>query len=192
MILFNVRAFFYKLWGKYQLKKANDLIEYNPQNIERLLQKYSEQNQYINNLENSLKEAENKSTILEDIIFRYEKIVREEIALYRLHKSNFSVLSRTYNENELLIDEIQHQLHSFITTSSKSEEVTPFKRIFTRFFHQNELYKSRVSQKMVEIDETIEKKNRLLERMQSEMQNWNNSKPRLLSSQQVSVKQAFG
>ena len=180
--------------GKHREKKYNENIEYNPQNIENVLKKFSELEIYVNDLENSLKAAENKTHIYEDILLKYDRLFKEEINIYRLHKSNISILNQTLNENEIFFSEIQHQIKTFVDTFNTSpKEVTSFKRVFSRFFHQNKLYKSRVAQKLSELNETIDKKNRLLERMHGEIQSWNDQRnTRLLPAQQVSIKQAFG
>lgn len=178
--------------GRYREKKYTENIEYNPQNIENILKKFSELTNYINRLENSLKDAEDKTHMYEDKLLKYERIFKEEIALYRLHRSNISVINQTLNEDELFVNEIQEHIQSFISKqdngNNKPEKRTPFDRIFSRYFHQNKLYKYRVRQKLSELNETIDKKNRLLERMQGEIQTWDtHNTTRLLPAQQISV-----
>lgn len=195
--MIRLRLYFGKILGKDRDKNFNDHVAYNPQNIEKVLKKFDELNCHINALEKSLKEAENKTSAYEDILLKYERIFKEEIALYRLHKSNISVLNQTFNENELFLHEIQHQIQSFVDIESKhnnkNEKTTSFKRILSRFFHQNELHKSRVNQKLTELNETIEQKNRLLERMHGEIETWyNRVNSSLLPSQRIPINQAYG
>jgi chromosome segregation ATPase len=186
---------FIKILRKNQEKKCS--VEYNPGNIENVLRKFDQLTEYINNLERSLKAAENKTLAYEDILQKYERIFKEEITLYRLHKSNISVLSKTFNENELFIHEIQDQIKNYVESDvdakAKTEKVTTFKRILSRFFHQNELHKFRVQQKINELNETIEQKNRLLERMHGEIETWyNHVNSPFVANQQITMKQACG
>ena len=113
------------------------------------------------------------------------EIFKEEITLYRLHKSNISVLNQSVSENELFISEIKQQIEFLLDNNNnnsnnssndngKDQKLTSFKRIVSRFFHQNEIFKSQTQQKISEINETIEKKNRQLERMNIEIESWNN------------------
>jgi len=195
--LYRFRISFYKIFGKSQEKKCNDYVEYNPENIENVLKKFDRLNEYINSLEKSLKAAESKTLAYEDILQKYERIFKEELNLYRLHKSNVSVLNQTFNENELFIHEIEHQIYSYVNNDSESEvgkeRMTTFKRILSRFFHQNQLHKFRIQQKINELNETIEQKNRMLERMHSDIETWYNQvESPFISSQNVSAKQAFG
>ena len=186
-----------KFFAKDKEKDINKIVEYNPKNIDNVLQKYNKLTQYINNLEKSLKAAETKSLVYEDILQKYERIFKEEITVYRLHKSNISVLNQTFNENELFLHEIENQIRSFVNNgnekSNNNERVSSVRRILTRFFHQNELHKSRVQQKIDELNETIEQKNRLVERMHGEIENcFNQQDSSLVPPQQTSVKQACG
>lgn len=186
-----------KFFAKDKEKNINKIVEYNPINIENVLQKYDKLTQYINNLEKSLKAAETKTLAYEDILQKYERIFKEEITVYRLHKSNISVLNQTLNENELFLHEIENQIRSFVSTGTEkpnsNERVSSVRRILTRFFHQNELHKSRVQQKIDELNETIEQKNRLVERMHGEIENWfDQQDSSFIPPQQTSVKQACG
>ena len=183
--------------GKHRENRPIESIEYNPQNVEDVLQKFSDLNKYINSLETLLQAAESKTQQYEDKLLKYERIFKEEMDLYRLHRSNISVLNQTLGENEVYVNELQDQIKSFLDTQKNitkyAKQVTPFKRIFTRFFHQNKLYKYRVAERLTELNETIDKKNRLIERMHGEIQNWNpKNAHRLVPTQQLSVKQAFG
>ena len=191
-----LRIYVNKVLGKDREKNYNDYVEYNPQNIEKVLKKFDELTSYINSLEKSLKAAENKTNTYEDMLHKYEKMFKEEIALYRLHKSNVSVLNQTFNENELLIHEIQQQIRAFVDTEyveENDDRKITFKRILSRFFHQNELHKFRVQQRLCELDETIEKKNRMLERMQGEIKTcYHQSDSSFSSPQPMSLQQACG
>ena len=144
-------------------------VEYNPQKIETILREFNKLSRYISNLENSLQVAENKKIAYEDMLHKYEKIVDQEIMLYELHKSNFLLLNQTVNENEAFIKELHQQIKSFLNSGSnpetKNDKITSFKRILSRFVHQNEVQISRIQQRLTELDEMIEHKNRLLERM---------------------------
>ena len=195
--MFRLRMQLQKFFAKDKEKDINKIVEYNPKNIDNVLQKYNKLTQYINNLEKSLKAAETKSLVYEDILQKYERIFKEEITVYRLHKSNISVLNQTFNENELFLHEIENQIRSFVNNgnekSNNNERVSSVRRILTRFFHQNELHKSRVQQKIDELNETIEQKNRLVERMHGEIENCFNQQDSSLEPQQkTSVKQECG
>lgn len=195
--MFRLRMQLQKFFAKDKEKDINKIVEYNPINIENVLQKYNKLTQYINNLEKSLKAAETKTLAYEDILQKYERIFKEEITVYRLHKSNISVLNQTFNENELFLHEIENQIRSFVNTGTEkthnNERISSVRRILTRFFHQNELHKSRVQQKIDELNETIEQKNRLVERMHGEIENWfNQQDASFIPPQQTPVKQACG
>lgn len=178
---------------KKQEKNSDSIVEYNPEKIQNVLKKYDELTNYVLNLENLLKKAEKKTHSYEDILSKYEKLVKEEISLYRLQQSNVSILNKNFNENELFLHEIQRQIQSFLDKDYKTSDNPTFQRLFNRFFHQNELYKSRTHKKLIELNETIEKKNRMLERMQHEItsgdKNANNS---YMSPKQLSLKHAVG
>ncbi|MBD3288858.1 hypothetical protein GF337_08660 [candidate division KSB1 bacterium] len=196
--MFRLRMQLQKFFAKDKEKNIDNIVEYNPQNIENVLQKFDRLTEYIDNLEKSLKAAETKSLAYEDILHKYERIFKEEITVYRLHKSNISVLNKTFNENELFLHEIENQIRSFVSSDTEkpknhNERISSVRRILSRFFHQNELHKSRVQQKINELNETIEQKNRLVERMHGEIENWHTKRDSsFMPPQQTSVKQACG
>jgi hypothetical protein len=182
---------------KIRNKKNHKNVEYNPQNVENILLKFNELDEYVTNLENSLKLAEQKTNRYEDVLQKYKKVFKEEIMLYNLHKSNISVLTQKVSENDLFIIEIQRQIESLLENDTDNEvdeeQLVSFRRIFSRFFHQNEIFKIRTQQKISEINEAIDQKNRQLERMNIEIDSWDrNEDISYLPSNAVPLRQACG
>ena len=191
--MFHFKEYINKFFLK-NIKKYNKFVEYNPEKIEEIIKKYNELNDYTTDLEKLLKTAEQKTHTYEDILLKYEKILNEEISLYNLQQSNISLLNKDFNENEIFINEIQLQIQTFFKKSKQKNKPAPtFNRLISRFFHQNELYKARTQKKLCELNETIDKKNRMIERMHHEITSWDNeADASYSSSQQLSLKQACG
>jgi hypothetical protein len=151
----------------------NEYVEYNPQNLENILLKVEQLNKYIAHLESSLKAAENKKDSYKNILMKYKEILDEQLKLYQLHRSNMYMLNETMKENEVFMLELEQEFLSYVNSQSentdKNEKSLSFKRIMLRFIQQNKMSKLQLKEKLTELNETIEQKNRLIERMQNEV-----------------------
>lgn len=152
----------------------SEYVEYNPQNLENILIQVEQLNKYIGHLESSLKAVENKKNSCEKIVSKYNEILREQLKLYHIHRSNIFMLNETIKDNEVFIRELEQEFMNFIDSSTekkvKQEKALSFKRIMLRFFQQNKMSKSQLKEKLAELNETIEQKNRLIERLHNEVQ----------------------
>ena len=83
------------------------------------------------------------------------------------------MLNETMKENEVFMLELEQEFLNFINSQSentdKKEKSSSFKRIMLRFIQQNKMSKLQLKEKLTELNETIEQKNRLIERMQNEV-----------------------
>ncbi len=174
---------------------TSNYVEYNPQNLEPFSVKFDELSDYIEELKSSLKTAESKTNLYQDIIQRYKGIVKEELKLYQLHRSNMFLLNQTIKENEIFISELEQEVRSFVEAKAENtveaERFASFKRVLLRFIHQNKLCKTLLKQKLSELNETIEQKSRQLERMHGDIHDsFDANDVSMLSSQHASLTEA--
>lgn len=177
----------------------SEYVEYNPQNIENILLKFHRMNKQVSALEHSLKDAEEKSTFYENLFTKFKSIFNEELALFKLYKSHIFLLNQTVRENELFIKELDRELKEYFDSPEhdvnerSKEKFTSFKRVILRFFHQNNMTKSMLKQKLSDLNESIEHKNKLLEKIQEEIQTYYNPPtPLNLQKNELKLKQAVG
>ncbi|MBN2010506.1 hypothetical protein JW960_14260 [candidate division KSB1 bacterium] len=192
--MFQIIATMTRLIHRKQEQDKDQGVQYNPEKIESILKEFDDLSIYASDLENLLRIAEQKTHAYEDLLHKYQKIFLEEMSTFRLQLSNISVLNRNFCENELFLSEIQQQLQSFVHENDHSDCQNPVGRLFDRFFHQNELYKTRTRQKLSELNESIEQKKRLLDRMQHDLVSWDRQEPQAfpVAEPQVGMKRAFG
>ncbi len=174
-------------------------IEFDPENLEKLMNQFSQQKKLIEDLEKSNEELEARLNAFQDIILKYESIFREEISLYRLHKSKLTTIEKAFEKSESFSKEIEQQITSFVDTyttqENKNSRFHSLKRIILRFFHQNKLNKKDTLLKLNEINGIISDKQQLLERYHWDVKNWqkkmsisiSNSEPHSMIKQVVGL-----
>ncbi len=170
-------------------------VQYNPEKIESILKEFDELSTYATDLEKLLQIAEKKTHAYEDILQKYQRLFQEQINAYQLQETDLSLLTRNYDDNESFLQEIQHHLQVFAKRQSESDEQEcVLSRLLERFFHQNELYKMRTRKKLTELNEAIEQKRRMLERIQSDLVSWDRHvQPAIAKNEPtVQLKRAFG
>lgn len=161
----------------------NGIFNYDVNNTENYRIQVDEMNSQIKNLESSLGDLKSKIKAYQDIILKYESIFREEISLYRLQKSKLSTMQEAFYNQELFTKEIEQHISTYITTPPKQNtKFSSFKRIILRFFNQNKLNRNNANMKISEIQDIIDKKQQLLEKFQTDVQNWKNKSAIALSS----------
>lgn len=150
-------------------------------------------------MEKSLKNAENRSNYYEDLFIKFQTMFNDELTLFKQYKSHIFLLNQTLRENELFIKELDRELKDYFESSDHNnneedkEKFMSFKRIVLRFFHQNNLSKSMLKQKLIDLNENIERKNHLLEKLQDEISSfYNPSSPLKLQKNKIELKQAVG
>lgn len=192
-----VKLFISKRSPKNNDYSSNDYVEYNPQNIETILVKFHRLHDQVTVLENSLKNAEDRSNYFEDLLAKFKTMFNDELTLFKLYKSHIFLLNQTVRENELFIKELDRELKNYFESSEHDqnehdkEKFQTFKRIILRFFHQNNLCKSLLKQKIVDLNENIEHKNQLLEKIQDEIKSfYNPPSPLNLQKNKIELEQA--
>ncbi|MCI0495214.1 hypothetical protein L0Z72_09395 [candidate division KSB1 bacterium] len=147
----------------------------------------NQMNNHIDNLERSLGELQAKIREYQNIILKYETFFREEITLFRLQKTKLTTMQEAFQNQELFTKEIEQHISSYIIEQSHQENThSSFKRIILRFFHQNRFNQSCAHLKISEIEEIISKKQQILEKLQTEVQNWKQNRPIRLSATEPS------
>ena len=150
-------------------------IEYDPENLEKLIMQVNQMNNYIANLEQSLDELETKIRAYQKIILKYESIFNEEIGIYRLQKSKLTTLQEAFHRQELFSKEIEQQLSNFINDYLQQKNTknlfSTIKRILLRFCHQNQLHQTTTDSRIADIEDAIHNKQQLLERFQTDVKN---------------------
>lgn len=150
------------------------ILDHDPDNSNKFMVQVNQMNNYVENLEKSLGELKSKIKAYQDLILKYESIFREEVLLYRLHKSELTTMKEAFCCQESFTKEIEQQISTFIHNSSQQQDnrFSSFKRIILRFFHQNRLNQNQANSKISEIENLINKKQQLLERFQTDVKNW--------------------
>ena len=142
-------------------------------NSEKLMVQVNQMNAHIESLKKSLNEMEDKVKAYQNIIIEYESIFNEEISLYRLQKTKLAAMQEAFQEQESFTKEIEQQVSSFLTGDSHyKNNLSSFKRIVYRFFHQNKFNRSNTNTKLSEIEQLINNKQKLLEKFQADVKNW--------------------
>lgn len=142
-------------------------------NSEKLMVRVNQMNAHIENLKKSLSELEDKLKAYQNIIIEYESIFHEEISLYRLQKTKLAAMQEAFQDQESFTKEIEQQVSTFITKNTQQkDQLSSFKRIVHRFFHQNKFNQTNTNVKISEIEELITSKQKLLEKFQSDVKNW--------------------
>jgi chromosome segregation ATPase len=150
------------------------ILKFESNNSETVELKIGQMNSQIKNLEKSIGELQARVKAYHDIILKYESALREEILLYRLQKTKLTTIQEAFQNQELFAKEIEQHITSYVNNShSQSHTISTFKRIISRFFHQNKLNQCNANVKISEIQELLDKKQQLLERFQTEVKNWN-------------------
>ncbi len=159
--------------NEHDASSINDIFNYDVNNSEKSRIKIDEMNSQIKNLEKSLGELRAKVQAYHDIILKYESIFREELLLYRLQKSKLTTIQDAFHDQELFTKEIEQHISSYLNESPpKNTRHSSFKRIMLRFFRQNRVNQSTANTKISEIEQLINKKQQLLDKFQSDIQNW--------------------
>lgn len=173
-------------------------VEFDPENFEKVMKQLTQQKNLIENLEKSNEELEVRLNAFQNIILKYETIFREEISLYRLHKSKLTTIEKAFEKSESFSKEIEQQITTFLEDySPQDNKISRFdslKRIILRFFHQNKLNKKDTLSKLMEINDLITNKQALLERYHTDVKNWKKKMSMTFSSPQTSplIKQVVG
>lgn len=153
----------------------NGIFNYDVNNTENYRIQVDEMNSQIKNLEKSIGDLKSKIRAYQDIILKYESIFQEEILLYRLQKSKLTTMQEAFHHQELFTKEIEQHISSYITTQTKQKtKFSSFRRIILRFFNQNKLNQSNANMKISEIQDLIDKKQKLLEKFQTDVENSKN------------------
>ncbi len=188
----NLTVDFYKKPGhENDTATIDGIFEYDHNDSEKLIIKVNQMNGKITKLEKSLGELQAKIKAYQDILLKYESVFREEISLYRLQKSKLTTMQEAFHSQELFTKEIEHHISSYMTNSpQQNNNCSTFKRIILRFFHQNRLNQSNANLKISEIEELINKKQQLLERLQTDVKDWKKQASSAISpskSQQIAL-----
>lgn len=155
------------------LQAFDQLTDHNGNDSENRMVEGNQMNNHNDKIEKSLGELQAKITEYQNIILKYETFFREEITLFRLQKTKLTAMQEAFQNQELFTKEIEQHISSYITEQSHQENNhSSFKRIILRFFHQNRFNQSCAHLKISEIEEIISKKQRILENLQTEVQNW--------------------
>lgn len=172
--MYSMNLSVYSKPGKEQDPSAiNGIFNYDVNYSEKSRIKVDEMNSQIKNLEKSLGELRTKVQAYHEIILKYESVFREELLLYRLQKSKLTTIQDAFHDQELFTKEIEQHIASYLNESPpKNTRFSSFKRIILRFFRQNRLNQSTANTKISEIEQLIDKKQQLLEKFQSDIENW--------------------
>jgi len=172
--VYNLNVAMYRKPGSERDSSAiNGIFDYDANKSKKLRDKVDEMNSQIKHLEKSLGDLQSKVKAYHDIILKYESVFREEIFLYRLQKSKLTTMQEAFQDQELFTKEIEQHISSYITTPSpQNTKLSSFKRIILRFFNQNKLNQSNANMKISQIQELIDKKQQLLEKFQTDVENW--------------------
>jgi vacuolar-type H+-ATPase subunit I/STV1 len=155
------------------LQTFDQFIDHDGNDSENRTVEGNQMNNQIEKQEKSLGELQAKIREYQNIILKYETFFREEITLFRLQKTKLTTMQEAFQNQELFTKEIEQHISLYITEQSHQEnKYTSFKRIILRFFHQNRFNQSCAHLKISEIEENISKKQRILENLQTEVQNW--------------------
>lgn len=155
------------------LRSYDNIFEHDANDPENHTVEGNQMNNHIDKLEKSLGELQAKIREYHNIILKYETFFREEITLFRLQKTKLTAMQEAFQNQELFTKEIEQHISSYIIQHSHQENNhSSFKRIIIRFFHQNQFNQSNANLKISEIEEIITQKQRLLENLQTEVQNW--------------------
>ena len=159
--------------NKHDASAISGIFNYDVNHSEKHRAKVDEMDSQIKSLEKSLGELRAKVQAYHDIILKYESVLREELLLYRLQKSKLTTIQDAFHDQELFTKEIEQHINSYLNESPpKNTRYSSFKRIVLRFFRQNRLNQSTANTKISEIEQLIDKKQQLLEKFQSDIQNW--------------------
>jgi len=158
---------------KHNPATLNGFFNYGANKPDHTKAQVDEMSNQIRNLKKSLGELQSKIKAYQDIILKYESIFREEILLYRLQKSKLTTVQEAFHDQELFTREIEQHITSYISNPPKKKhDLSSFRRIILRFFHQNKINRCDTHSRISEIENLINQKQQLLEKFQTDVENW--------------------
>ena len=166
-------AIYRKPGNEHDSPTINGIFNYDVNHTENLKIQVDKMSNQIKHLEKSLYDLRTKLKAYQNIILTYESIFQEEISIYRLQKSKLTTMEEAFHSQEIFTREIEQHITSFITKPPKQDtKFSSFRRIILRFFHQNKLNKTNTNTKISELQKLIDKKQQLLEKFQTDVENW--------------------
>ncbi len=164
--------------------KLNAASNTEPQPLQKLMVKVNRLNSDNATLRQRIQEKEHKVRTCVSLLLRYESVLKEELALYRLHQSKIKTIEDAFHCYEIFMKDIDTQINLFFenheTSPNLPNQISALKRILLRFIHQKIFNETATDQKLAELERLIAQKQQLISAFQSEVKQLSTSTPSTL------------